>query len=260
LSGNSVVQWPDDEVPDMKPVRGQTRVIRDGVRVSGSPNGCSFPGEVRLAVESVVSISELAVDYLNCRQLVKISVGDPIPTLPLAVGTGKDNSSSTLSGVMPAKTASASSLQALSVSANPNYEAKTRSQVREPLYGVLHATTETNAIVDVYGDAPMYAPSGWSVVDSWFTTSGWYRTSAAAGAVITSTYLNPYMYSQYRNDKFGKLVCQQPGSTYAKHWGTQVFGYVGYATYSTNTTHWGSCDELLRFSENDYFTHLTILS
>jgi hypothetical protein len=254
LAGASTSAAPAASAP------GRTRILRQGVRIAGTTNGCSFNGTVRMSMPASVSVDEIDRDSELCLSLVQVTVTAPDGDL-----TVPSSASMAVAPPAPGRKAATSLRRTLSLTANTGtgtYVAKTRSQTREVLYGVLNATTEVNTQINVFNDQPGYAPTNASWWSNWLSASGWSKTYDSGNAYFASSgnNANIYDYVKFRNGTFGRIVCGiLSGATYADHYPTQIYAYGGHqVTYSTNTTWYGSCSGLLRGNDTFYLDNAVV--
>lgn len=254
LAGPNVINYTDKLYGPLVPLLHATNVVRQGHRISGTPDECDFKGYMRISGPTQISINELAYDPSRCLLLVQVGLSsdpDPLGTTPLAnsIGdaTGTNEKIAGQAGVVGARPSSAG--------VSVNFRAKTRSQVREPLYGALPATSEVNVFVDIRNGEPRYAPTRAGASWSWLRASGWSLQSTGGSYDFNYNYARATRSAHFKNNIAGKILCKWPfGSTYADHDPTEVRAHWnGYAQYSTHTTKHGTCSALLRTNQSNYF-------
>jgi hypothetical protein len=243
LDGAGVVQYTEEAYGKRPVLIDPIRVVQQGhVIVKKLPdgtttNGCEFLDRRTEGRQTTVSKVEVAYDPKTCKSLVEFGettadLGESDPAKAL------DSGSSAAAPASPG----AFNLEV------PDYKAKTRSQVREPAYPALPATTEVNAEVEVWNQQPQYAPSVARWWTSWLTGSGWYRTYHDEWHGWSANNIYEGESSDYQND----LFCM-PWSTYASH-NTQTVGFANLTvSHTTGTSKSGGCSDLLRTDQTDNF-------
>ena len=251
LTGEGVVQYPSERYGELPRAASSTRVVRHGHRTPGSTPGCDFGGEVVLDTAVEVTLTELAYDPARCRSLVQVSVTPDAAEEPPAPGAESGEETARASK----KVADSGEIGTMAVR---SFRARTRSQVREPAYPALAATSEIFASVNVYNGNPQYAPTTASYNSNHLGSSGWYRTSFSWSSYFGYSYARATVYANFKNDIAGRVLCGILwGSTYASHSPTVVRGYRdGTAQYSTNTSKSGNCSWLLRTNQTNSYSYL----
>jgi len=245
LTGPHVVDHTANSEADLSRGSGaSTRIIQKG-RAKSSGDGCDFRGDATTRGQVRVVTTELAYDPVRCLMLTEIAV---FPTADdLWVGRN-GGSADTDEGLAAANAPKAGTSKRSTGLATRNYQASTLTRVVEPAYPALPALNTVTAIVKVYGGEPRYYPTNALIRDSWYTTSGWYRTEFTPYFDFNYSYARATGYAKYRNDVAGRVLCGILwGSTYAQHYPTQVRGYRdGHGEHSWNTSKSGNCSFLLR--------------
>jgi hypothetical protein len=247
LTGPNVVHYHDAQYGPPPRSDMSTRVLRQGRRITGTPNGCDFPGEMVLELEAVVAVTELSYDPQRCLSLVQVGVSKGKTASESAEGSSGESKAA------PLAKATNISANAISAAAIPNYHAWTRSQVRELAYPLLKPPSEVYTKVDVYNGEPTYAPTFAHYTHAYLSGTGWYNTYLKWTYNFTVNYARSTIHASYRNDIAGRVLCGiLGGSTYSSHYPTEVRGYRdGHAEYSANTTKSGNCSYLLRVHQEN---------
>ncbi len=280
LTGASVVEyteavWGSNPVL-LHPVRvvqqgrPETLTMPDGSQLAG----CNFVGHMTAGRQVSTAFTEIAYDPVTCKRIVEFGITADSPSDSASVpATDNDSGSATATsdssgsaspqretqphGLAPSETSSSNQFR-LEV---PDYKAKTRSQVLEPAYPVLEATSEVNAQVEVWNQQPQYSPSRWSWWSNWLVGTGWRRTSHDAWHGRDSNNIFVGEASDYSNSLFANVACTRipvigiflGGTTYAGH----TVQTIGYANLTVN--HFvsnykrGACSALLRTTQTDNF-------
>jgi len=269
LEGEGVVHYPADEYGAPPQSAASTRVLRQGSPVPGDDGGCTFAGDVVLNTPAEVTMTELSYDGDRCLSLVEVGVTpgatneEPEPEgstggSESAPQEEADSEAPTVGSDEEQGARGAAARGDVSTAAVRSFRARTRSQVREPAYPALPATSEVFANVNVYNGNPQHAPTTASYNWSMLTRSGWYQTSFDWSKAFTYNYARSTVTAKFRNDVAGRVLCGILwGSTYASHAPTEVRGYRnGTAQYSTNTTKSGNCSFLLRTDQTENYDYL----
>lgn len=250
LKGAGVINFTTGEYGPRARVVHSVRVVRQGHRLPGTEDGCTFEGFVQLRGESAaIEITDLAYDPARCLALVEVGQRvEPVATDAAASGMSHDEGTiPTLDfGSVEDGSAEADPPNETAVSSQfagtPGYYAYTRSQVREPAYPLLKATSEVYAKTYVYYNNPCGSGTRNAWSRSWF--EGWTpRDFAADASASNCTRSQMKVHAKFTNDNF----CGPASRTNAHHWPTFVEGHRNYlSNHGTNTTFDGGCSGLLR--------------
>ena len=274
LTGSSVIQYEEPTSSASSRFVDAARVVEQGRRETialpdgSESSGCSFVSRSSVGRQTATAFVEISYDPDSCKRVVEFGVlSDTDVTESVASEADDSGSAPTASPLEPGGPTAAGGTGLGDDSANdgfrleiPDYRAKTRSQVLELAYGILPATSEVHAQVEVWNQNPRYSPSTWRWWSNWLSETGWRRSSHYAWSDRNSTYIYVGESSTYYNHIFAGLVCTgafpipiSPGTTYAGHT-VQTVGYANLTVenYVSNYKH-GGCSYLLRTNETNNF-------
>lgn len=280
LTGDSVVEYTEAVWGSNPVLLNPVRVVQQGrPEILTMPDGsqlagCNFVGHMTAGRQVSTAFTEIAYDPVTCKRIVEfgITADSPADSASMSATDNVDGSATATSdsggsasprretqphGLAPIETSSSNQFR-LEV---PDYKAKTRSQVREPAYPVLDATSEVNAQVEVWNQQPQYSPSRWSWWSNWLLATGWRRTSHDAWHGWDSNNIFVGEASDYSNSLFANVACTRiplvgillGGTTYAGHT-VQTIGYANLTVdHFVSNYKRGACSALLRTNQTDNF-------
>ncbi|WP_419837425.1 hypothetical protein [Candidatus Poriferisodalis sp.] len=281
LSGSAVIRYENAAPGSSSAAIDAVRVIEQGNKDTIElPNGievsgCKFVSRSSAGRQVTTAFVEIAYDPDTCRRVVELGiVSHAAPASTATDDTDDGDAAAVISNPKPgdsglpenSATPDATDLDNDGVGKNdfrleiPDYRAKTRSQVLELAYGLLPATSEVHAQVEVWNQQPQYSPSKSRSWDDWLSATGWRRDSRYTWSDRNSDYIYVGETSGYSNRYFANLVCtgalpipRSPGTTFARHT-VQTIGYANLTVenYVLNYKY-GGCSYLLRTSQTNNF-------
>ena len=277
LEGTSVIEYTETNWGANPELIDPVRVVEQGTRgTTVLPDGtelegCDFVGRRTVGRQVATSLIEVAFDPDTCKRIVEFGILSDAPTTRSnASSTGDSGQGSPTATTAPLSSSMPHDLGPLGESGLgpsssgeftlevPDYRAKTGSQILEPAYPVLPATSEVHAQVEVWNQQPQYYPSKWRWWSRWLAASGWSRDSNDSWGGWSPNNIYVGEASDYSNDVFAWAVCRRwdptiHGTTHAGH-NVQTIGYANMTAdqFASNYKR-GACSYLLRTRETDDF-------